>query len=107
MPVNSRKKTDRNVRKVIELLQSRYGADHPGAVIEAYRYNPSSIRIRIIDSDFRGLGRIERDNIVWPILESLPEDIRSDITALLLVTPEEKPDSLMNQEFDDPSPSRL
>ena len=69
------KKTDRKVRKVLEALRQCYGASHPKARIEAYRYNPCSIRVRIIDPDFTGKGLSEREEAIWPILESLPEDV--------------------------------
>jgi stress-induced morphogen len=107
MAVSSRKKIDRSVNRVISHLQKTYGGEHAQAEIEAYRFNPSSIRIRITDPDFRGVSRLQRDKIVSPLLEALPEDIRADITVLLLITPEEKARSLMSLEFDDPRQSRL
>lgn len=73
----------------------------------AYRYNSASIRIRIIDERFRGMSRVERDRIVDPLLETLPEETQADITILLLLAPEETDASLMNLEFEHPAPSRL
>jgi hypothetical protein len=91
----------------MQTLQNEYGAKHPRARIEAYRYNPASIRIRIIDPDFKNLGVLDRETLVEPILDDLAEDIRAEITILLLLTPEESKTSFGSIEFDDPTPSRL
>jgi stress-induced morphogen len=105
--VTPRKKTDRYVKQVRAALQEKYGLQHPNATIEVYRYNPASIRIRIIDPSFAGKSLVERENIIWPIIESLPENVLTDITLLLLLTPKERKKSLGSLEFDDPTPSRL
>ena len=79
---------------------------------DAYRYNSASIRVRIIDDSFEGLTESERDAMVDPILEQLPEDTQSDIMLLLTMTPKEAKSklsrySLLNLEFENPLPSRL
>src|SRR5713101_7467246 len=101
------KKTDGKVQKVLDALRKGYGASHPKAKIEAYRYNPCSIRVRIIDADFAGKGLGEREEIIWPIVESLPEHVRMEVSILLLITPSERKRSLGSMEFDDPTPSLL
>src|SRR5437588_68444 len=73
------KKFDATIQRILKALESRYGVHHPKAKIEAYRYNPASIRIRIIDPDFAHKGLVEREEMVWPILEELPEDILSQL----------------------------
>ena len=75
--------------------------------VKVYRYNPASIRVRIIDERFRGRSKPERERMVLPLVRALPEDIQSDITILLLLAPEEAGQSLMNREFEDPSRPRL
>ena len=75
--------------------------------VEAYRYNPASIRVRIIDDRFRGKSNPERDDMVWPLLEQLPQEIQEDVTILLLLTEEEKEYRMMNVEFEHPTPSML
>jgi len=100
-------KIDKRVQRILEVLRRKYGAEHSKAKIEAYRYNSASIRIRIIDPDFAGKDLVERDNGVAPILEELPEEIQSEITVLLLITPQERKRSPMSLEFDDPLPSSL
>lgn len=105
--VQANKNTDRSVRQVVETLAREYGSSHPKAKIDAYRYNPASIRIRIVDPDFKGKNRIERDDIVSAILDKLPDDVQAEITVLLLLSPDETKTSTMNMEFEKPTPSPL
>jgi len=78
---------------------------------DAYRYNPASVRVRVIDSRFEGKTIEERDGMVEPLLKKLPKEIQADIMNLLTLTPSETTDSLRKQadnlEFEDPSPSEL
>jgi hypothetical protein len=101
------RRPDKSVQRILKTLIDQYGSQHLSAKVEAYRYNSASIRIRIIDPDFKGLDRVEREEAVWPIIETLPGDDREQITVLLLITPKEKKTSLMSLEFDSPTPSRL
>ncbi len=107
MPSHAAKKTDPDVRRILDTLQKDYTRRHPKALVEAYRQNPVSIRIRIVDPEFASLDRAEREKSVWPILDTLPENIRSDISLLLLLTPDERANSFASHEFDHPIPSRL
>ncbi len=82
--------------------------------VDADRYNPASIRVRVIDSRFAGLSPEKRDAMVEPHLEQLPERTQADIMSLytfapsdLEQTPKTLREFLMNAEFDDPSPSIL
>jgi stress-induced morphogen len=75
--------------------------------VEAYRYNSASIRVRVIDERFRDKSKAERERMVSSLLNQLPEETQSDITILLLLTPDETKESLMNLEFEHPTPSRL
>ena len=75
--------------------------------VEAYRYNPASIRVRIIDERFKHMSNPDRDDMVSPLLEELPQEIQDDITILLLLTEEEKEYRMMNVEFENPTPSML
>lgn len=78
---------------------------------DAYRYNSASIRVRVIDPRFEGLAAEERDSMVEPLLKQLPEEIQADIMNLITLSPSEASGSskmsLVNLEFEDPSPSRL
>lgn len=97
---------DRQVEQIRHAL-SRYAHDHPNAQIEVRRQNSVSIRVRIVDSEFSGLDRVDREPAIWNILKTLPEEVFSNITMLLLLAPDETDRSLANREFEDPIPSRL
>jgi stress-induced morphogen len=75
--------------------------------VEAYRYNPASIRVRVIDERFRDKSKAERDAMVAPYLKELPPQVRDDVTLLLLLTEDEKYQSMMNTEFEHPRRSAL
>jgi hypothetical protein len=101
-----RGKSDEVIEKIIEVLDA-YAADHPTAQIDLYRQNAVSVRIRIIDPGFDGRGKPQRSHQAWQYLERLPDDVQSDISTILLLTPEETKASFANFEFDDPIPSKL
>lgn len=98
---------DAGVRAVLDALHRDYQSHHPRAVIDAYRYSPVTIRVRIVDPDFAGKDIVEREDMVWPILEALPDPLREDVGMVLMLTPDEKAASPANSEFDHPTPSRL
>jgi hypothetical protein len=82
--------------------------------VDAYRYNSASIRVRVIDSKFEGLPLEQRDAMVEPHLEQLPERTQADIMNLFTFAPSELTETpktfrefLLNTEFEDPSPSML
>ncbi len=97
---------DGQVEQVLQVLD-QYKSKHPNAQILVCRQNSVSIRIRIVDRDFSGLDRVDREPAIWHLLKALPEEIFANITMLLLLTPEETEGSLANQEFEYPIPSRL
>ena len=101
------RKYTRETRRIEALLREHfpgYCPDHPP---EAYRYNSASIRVRLVDKAFEGKSLVEREKMVIPVLESLPENTLADITILLLLTPAEMSNSLMSLEFDQPTPSPI
>ena len=100
------KDVDVQIQRVLDVLDP-YKADHPNARIKVRRQNSVSLRIRIVDPEFGGLDRVDREPPVWKLLKTLPEEVFTDITMLLLLTPDETEGSLANQEFEDPIPSRL
>lgn len=99
-------KPDIQVQQILDVL-TEYERSHQQVQIEGRRHNPVSIRLRIIDPDFQGMGRIEREPEIWKLLSKLPEEVFVNITMLLLLTPEEAEHSLASQEFDHPIPSRV
>jgi hypothetical protein len=102
------KRTD-ETRRVEEVLRS-VGFQK----VDAYRYNPASIRVRVVDPQFEGLPPERRHAIVDPHLEQLPERTQADIIDLFTFAPSELEQTpktfrefFLNTEFDDPSPSML
>ena len=94
----------------VEVLLKHAGFEQ----VDAYRYNSASIRVRVIDSRFEGRSAEERDAMVEPHLERLPERTQADIMNLFTFAPSELEQTpatfrehLLNTEFDDPSPSML
>lgn len=98
--------SDMQVQQILAVLTENERT-HPQAQIEGRRQNPVSIRLRIVDPDFRGMDRIERDPENWQLLRRLPEEVFVNITMLLLLTREEAEHSLASLEFDHPIPSRV
>jgi stress-induced morphogen len=79
--------------------------------VDAYRYNSASIRVRVIDSRFEGMSSPEREDLVFPIIDTLPKRTREDILLLLIMAPSElrgrNRHLLVNLEFENPLPSLL
>lgn len=82
--------------------------------VDSYRYNSASIRVRVIDSRFDGVSRDERDSLVEEQISRLPENTQRDIVTIFCFAPSELEkapktfrESMLNTEFDDPSPSML
>lgn len=101
-----RGQSDAIIENIIESLRG-YEADHPNAQIDLYRQNPVSVRVRIIDPDLACLDWVDRHKYVWKYLDSLDDESQSDITSLILLTPDETGRSFANFEFEDPVPSIL
>lgn len=98
--------SDPRVQQIRAILD-RYRGEHRDASVDVHVQNSVSIRIRIIDSDFKELDRVEREELIWPILEPLPDEVFADISMLLLLTPDEARTSMANAEFETPLRSRL
>lgn len=101
-----RGESDPVIQGIIEALRP-YAQDHPKARIDLYRQNSVSVRVRIIDPDFAGQGKPERSRLAWQYLDRLAEEPLSDISTVLLLTPDETAQSFANLEFEDPVPSKL
>jgi len=97
---------DADVQAIYDDLEE-YKASHPSAKVRSYRLNSASLRIRIIDPDFQDSDRVSRDDLVWKYLGRLPDDVQTQITVLLLITPEEAANSFANMDFNNPIRSRL
>ena len=94
--------------KAIEEMLKKHFSDYPKKLPSiAYRYNPYSIRVRLVDKQFKGMSLSERYRLVELLIECLPEETQEDITILLILAPDELNRSAMNLEFETPTPSPL
>jgi stress-induced morphogen len=107
MPVTIPRGAKDEIVEQIAGALTKYEAEHPGAKIDVYRQNSVSVRVRIIDSQFEGMTRIQRSDAAWKFLATIPEDSQSDISTVLLLTPDELQTSFANLEFEDPVVSGL
>jgi len=104
MSIKIKEKSDDCVEDVAAAL-GRFDKEHPGAEIVLYRYNPASIRVRIISAKFQGMSLDDRHEYALKYLESLDEETFNDISILLCLVPGEQ--SMMDLEFENPSTSML
>lgn len=65
--------------------------------VDAYRYNSASLRVRVVDSEFESMPADQRNALIDPELDKLPETTQSDIINLVLLSP---------VELDQPNDSR-
>lgn len=101
MSVEIRGESDKTLKAIAAALED-YARARKKAKITIYRYGPYSIRVRIIDPDFTGMKRVDRNDLAWDYLARLSEDDQADINQLVLITPEEAEKSLGNLEFENP-----
>ncbi len=98
------RKTDDAVNQTASAL-SEFVKSHEHAECLVYRYNPASIRVRIVDPVFHGLPKGERHDYAMQFLRQLPEDVLAQISILLCLEPGET--SLLDLEFQDSMRSGL
>ena len=102
------KKTDKQTARIYAALKAAFPdiSDDEDEVI--YKYNPYSIRVRIIDKSFAELSLAQRHAAVKRVLARLNVDDTENISMLMMLSPEEATETdLMNLEFDDPGRSRI
>lgn len=95
---------DTALATILALLTERYRTQHPKSSITLKRYNPVSIRIRILDPDFAEVLLTRRDEPIWKILDELPEAVFLQIGMVICLTPQEAKSSFANLEFENPAP---
>ncbi len=86
---------------VVDEIVDSYAVEHVNAKIDIYRKDAVSVRVRIVDPDFAEQSRPQRSQQVWRYLDRLPEDVQSDISSVLLLSPDETEASAVNDRFDD------
>jgi hypothetical protein len=104
--IDIRGNSDKIIKTIATALEN-YQRDHPDAQIDLYRQNVVSVRVRIIDRSIAKKSKAERNDLAWSYLSDLSDDVQSDISMLLVLTPDEAQKSFANLEFEDPHPSRL
>lgn len=76
------------------------------AQVDAYRFNSASIRIRVIDPQFEDKRGSRRQDMVFPVIDTLPKRTREDILLLLTLAPSEvgrvNRQATINLEFEHP-----
>lgn len=96
-------KTD-ETRDIEKRLNGKY------SLVECYRHHSASIRLLVIDPQFKNMNQVERFHLVEKQLLDLPQDLRDDINFQLLLAPGEEHDfryAMRYQEFVDETPSGL
>ena len=93
---------DRVLEGVRDAL-SQFKLAHPKAKIDCYRQSKSNIRLRVIDESYAGQLIKSRHQSLWKVLENLSLEDRNQVTLMVLLTPEETADSIVNYEFENPS----
>jgi len=106
MAVTIRGQEDDDLLKLRDALV-KYVKEHPKAYVVLYRQNSASIRVRILDPDFKNIDWAERHDQVWNYFEHLSDWVQFQVSILLLLTPKEAKKSLANLDFEDPIPSEL
>ena len=101
MATQTNKRTNEGTDSIESALKARF------PTVEAYQYKSFAIRVRVVDKRFLGKSNPERHAMIEPLLGTLSDDVRDRITMLLLLAPGEEGVSLLNQEFEDPTPSDL
>jgi hypothetical protein len=106
MSADKRKREDSYVRRLREELSKAYRAKHPRAQIDVKRSYRFTVRVRVIDPSFARKDRVDRNEAVWEIIRTLPEEWWNQISLLILLTPKEAKTSLVNRfEFEEFTPS--
>src|SRR5262245_57716734 len=101
------RKITKETRMIEQFLKGLF-PHHPSEFRPAaYRYNPTCVRVRLVDAQFQGLSRLERQRRAEEILATLPDKIQSDIFFIALLAPTEVNQSALNDEFEHPSPEPL
>jgi stress-induced morphogen len=95
---------DEAVERIVRAFDA-YRDEHPDAEVEVRRRFEYAVRVRITDPAFRGRNRVDRHDELWPYLDAnLADEHLSQVTMLVLVTPDERVTSPSSWEFDETCP---
>jgi stress-induced morphogen len=97
---------DPALRAIRDALEA-YKRQFPGSKGDAYRRNPGSIRVKIIDDRFAGMSKSRRHDEVWDFLGTrATEDNMAEVSSLVLLPTNELESSLANMEFEGARPTQ-
>lgn len=98
------KESDKVVEQIAVTLED-YERAHKGAMCFVYRYNPASIRVKIIDNTFQGWSKGKRHDYAWRFLSRLSDDVLAQISVLVCLEPGES--ASLDLAFHEPTRSSL
>lgn len=84
-----KRKQTPTTKKIKKLLSETFGAQHSDARILVHKGHWGGVHIVIISDVFKKKDLSERDEMVWPILETLPKRDQMQIRLCLLITHDE------------------
>ncbi len=76
-------------KKIKKLLSETFGAQHSNARVLVHKGYWGGVHIVVISDAFEKKSLSERDEMVWPILETLPKRDQIQIRLCLLITHDE------------------
>lgn len=101
-----RRTLDKDFGAVLATLRREIGKRKPKARVDAIRYCPESIWVRVVDPSVKGTRITQRrTELYWDIIEeSLPDKLRTQVWMVFVLAPDELKRSATNLEFEDPHP---
>lgn len=101
MVQKTRGRADKHLNAVLDVLATKYKAEHPRCRIDAFRRGPYAIWVRVIDADFEGMTRGQRHHRIWKVLDDLPIETLAQMSVVLPLTPKERKTSMVSLDFDE------
>jgi len=105
MAINITRSTiDEGLEQIIKALEP-FALQHPRAEIDLYRHGKYRVRLRIVDLVFSRMTKSDRYLLIKPCLDSIDEEVLSDMIVIVMITPQERSESFSSMESDDPVPA--
>ena len=77
------------MQHIEQMLKAEFAAIQAGSEVHVSKGWNDNIHVLVVSHAFKGIPAKARDDMVWPILEKLPETEMRHISLCLLLTPEE------------------
>jgi len=88
MPLN-KQEIKALMKRIKQMLKKEFAAIQTGSEVYVSKGWNDNINVLVVSEAFEGMPAKARDNMVWPILEKLPETEMRHISLCLLLTPDE------------------